>query len=118
MGKTTEEPPSPMRHIIFWQLKLPQKGEAVKERTELPIPGGIQAEATQTGRLRSRLPRKGYRLKQMSPKAPHHSCIPGSQDKPLVSEAPESYISQQAPSSVQVKTAVRPLVMLAEQLFS
>ena len=69
-----------MRRIIFWQLKLPQKREAVKERTELPIPGGIQAEATQKGRLRSRLPRKGYRLKQTSPKAPHHSCIPGSQD--------------------------------------
>ena len=80
VGKTTEEPPSPLRRIIFWQLKLPQKGEAVKERTELPVPGSIQAEATQKGRLRSRLSRKGCRLTQMTPKAPHHSCVQGSQD--------------------------------------
>lgn len=49
VGETTEELPSPLRRIIFWQLKLPWKGEVVKERTELPVPGGIQAEATQKG---------------------------------------------------------------------
>ena len=49
VGETTEELPSPLRRIIFWQLKLPWKGEAVKERIELPVPGGIQAKATQKG---------------------------------------------------------------------